>query len=90
MNKQYLIRIYRDTDDYPVRATFLYHDGELYKTIEHRDLVPCYCPDHSEYIEKLEENGYTQGFLPEEIQLAKELYEHRLNNIIEVKGEEKQ
>jgi hypothetical protein len=38
----------------------------------------------------LEENGYTQGFLPEEIQLAKELYEHRLNNIIEVKGEEKQ
>jgi hypothetical protein len=40
MNKQYLIRIYRDTDDYPVRATFLYHDGELYKTIEHRDLVP--------------------------------------------------
>lgn len=61
---------------------YLYHDGEFVErrqTWEGEEAV-------TEF-DKLESEGYTYGYMPEEVEEAKETYEHMLANIIEVKDE---
>lgn len=74
MKKQY--RIIPDCTTYGFE---LYHNGELIET------KTFYSSEHKEYIENignLESSGYIQGYLPEEVQIIKSVYEERLAKVI--------
>jgi hypothetical protein len=83
MKKQYRI----SELDWKTWRIDIYHDGtkiasETYLRIQD--------DEYNDRLDELEEQGYTYGYTIEEVENAKKLYEHKLKNIIEVKGEEKQ
>lgn len=77
MRKQYR---YRDWT-FGKKCLYIYHDG---KFIERKEL---WIDDFLDEQERLEDEGYTYGFLDGEVKEAKERYEYMLANIIEVKDE---
>lgn len=75
---------YRSQHTYSFKVfIYLYHDGELVETKKFWE-----DDEYLNFIENLELNGYTYGYKKEEVEEAKERYEHMLNNMIdEYKGE---
>lgn len=64
----------------------IYHDGikvssETYLRIQD--------DEYNDRRDELEAQGYAYGYTAREVELGKKLYEHRLNNIIEPKEDEK-
>lgn len=73
------------------RRLHLYEDGELIMIEEYQDSVPLYeSESFHERIEDLKSQGFTYGYTLTQVEDAKDLYEHKLNNIIELKEGEKQ
>ena len=60
----------------------LYRDGKLYQTCK------IWLDEKQEFIENLEEKGYTRGYLPEEVQEAEEYYLSRKEREINVSEEQ--
>lgn len=58
----------------------LYHDGELVERLY------VWGGEIFSRIKEMESRGYTLGYLPDEVEEAKNTYEHQLKNMI--KGEE--
>lgn len=80
MKKQYRT----DEPDWKSWRIDIYHDGvkvssETYLRIQD--------DEYNDRLDELEVQGYTYGYTPEEVALGKKLYEHRLNNVIDVKEE---
>lgn len=59
----------------------VYHDGELV------DRFYVWDEEIFDRIREMESSGYTFGYLPDEVEEAKNTYEHQLKNMI--KGEDK-
>ena len=81
MKKQYRT----DELDWKTWRIYIYHDGvkvgsETYLRIQD--------DEYNDRLDELEEQGYTYGYTPEEVENAKKLYEHKLKNIIKLEEEE--
>lgn len=83
MRKQYRIDSRHEGEDI-YRTTLLYHDGKLVDSVEHKDLVPIYAPDHCHFIEKIKKEGYTYGYTEEDLKTARERYFQVAHNQINV------
>lgn len=77
MKKQYRYNDYT----FGKKRLYIYHDG---KFVERKEL---WIDDFLDEQERLEDEGYTYGFLDGEVEEAKQRYEHMLANMIEVKYE---
>lgn len=77
MRKQYRYNDYT----FGKKCLYIYHDG---KFVERKEL---WIDDFLDEQERLEDEGYTYGFLDGEVEEAKQRYEHMLANMIEVKYE---
>ena len=62
----------------------IYHDGELIATEKFYD-----ADEFDERFNELKKAGYEQGFLPEEVQQVKEVYEKKLAKVIGSEPKEK-
>lgn len=73
MKKQFR---YREYDWYRC-ICYLYHDGKLIdkKIIDASEL--------SDYVDILKIQGYTKGFVKDEVEEAEKIYKNKLENIIE-------
>ena len=60
----------------------VYHDG---KKIISETFLRIQDDEFHNRLDYLEAQGYTYGYIPEEVDLVKRLYEHRLNNMLETK-----
>jgi hypothetical protein len=83
MKKQYRI----SELDWKTWRIDIYHDGvrvgsETYLRIQD--------DEYNDRLDELEAQGYTYGYIADEVECIKNLYKHRLNNMIEVKKEEEQ
>lgn len=65
---------------WPNYEIVLYHDGEKVG-VEKKSLLEC-----DEYLEELESQGYTRGYTAEDVEKARERYEHMYENRIERNG----
>ena len=77
MRKQYRYNDYT----FGKKRLYIYHDGELVETKEF------WIDDFLDEQEKLEGDGYTYGYLNGEVEEAKQQYEYKLENMIEVKSD---
>jgi hypothetical protein len=82
MKKQYRT----EEPDWKTWRIDIYHDG---KKIISETFLRIQDDEFNDRLDYLEAQGYTYGYIPEEVDLVKRLYEHRLNNMIDVKEEEK-
>jgi hypothetical protein len=82
MKKQYRT----EEPDWKTWRIDIYHDG---KKIISETFLRIQDDEFNDRLVYLEAQGYTYGYIPEEVDLVKRLYEHRLNNMIDVKKEEK-
>ena len=62
---------------WPYTIIQIYHDGQL---VEEKTLFQ---DEAGDYIEKLEQQGYTKGYTKQEVEESKQIYENQLQNIIE-------
>lgn len=76
MKKQY---DYYETR-WPYHEVVLYHDG-VKVTIERKDLL-----ELDDYLEQLENDGYTRGYIEEDVEEARRHWEHIYENRIERNG----
>lgn len=79
MKKQYRV-IDTDRVEWTIE---IYHDGELVATEKFYD-----ADEFDERFDELKKAGYEQGYLPEEVQQAKEVYEKKLAKVIEPEPKE--
>ena len=63
---------------WPYTIIQIYHDGQL---VEEKTLFQ---DEVSDYVEELEQQGYTKGYTKLEVEQSKQIYENQLANIIEV------
>jgi hypothetical protein len=82
MKKQYRT----EEPDWKTWRIDIYHDG---KKIISETFLRIQDDEFNDRLDYLEAQGYTYGYIPEEVDLVKRLYEHRLNNMIDVKEDEK-
>jgi hypothetical protein len=82
MKKQYRT----EEPDWKTWRIDIYHDG---KKIISETFLRIQDDEFNDRLDYLEAQGYTYGYIPEEVDLVKRLYEHRLNNMIEMKEAEK-
>ena len=64
---------------WPYTIIQIYHDGQL---VEEKVLTQ---DEAGDYIEELEQQGYTKGYTKQEVKESKQIYEYQLQNIIEEK-----
>ena len=62
---------------WPYTIIQIYHDGQL---VEEKALTQDKAGD---YIEELEQQGYTKGCTKQEVKESRQIYEYQLQNIIE-------
>ena len=62
---------------WPYTIIRIYHDGQL---VEEKILIQDEAVD---YIEGLEQQGYTKGYTKQEVEESRKIYENQLQNIIE-------
>ena len=74
MRKQYRYNDYT----FGKKRLYIYHDGKLVETKE------LWVDEFLDEQERLEDEGYTYGFLDGEVEEEKQRYEHMLANMIEV------
>ena len=63
---------------WPYTIIRIYHDGQL---VEEKTLFQ---DEAGDYIEELEQQGYTKGYTKQEVEESKRIYENQLQNIIKV------
>ena len=63
---------------WPYTIIQIYHDGQL---VEEKALTQ---DEAGDYIEELEQQGYTKGYTKQEVKESRQIYEYQLANIIEV------
>lgn len=78
MKKQYR---YNDCT-FGKKCLYIYHDGKI---VERKEL---WINDFLDEQERLKDEGYTYGYLNEEVKEAKQRYKRMLKNIIEIKVED--
>ena len=64
---------------WPYTIIQIYHDGQL---VEEKILIQ---DEVGDYIEGLEQQGYTKGYTKQEVEESRQIYENQLANIIEEK-----
>jgi hypothetical protein len=75
MKKQYRT----DEPDWKSWRIDIYHDG---KKIISETFLRIQEDEFNDRLDYLEAQGYTYGYIPEEVETIKSLYEHRLNNML--------
>lgn len=63
---------------WPYTIIQIYHDGQL---VEEKALSQ---DEVSDYVEELEQQGYTKGYTKQEVKESRQIYEYQLANIIEM------
>ena len=76
MKKQYRT----DEPDWKTWRIDIYHDGTK---ITSETFLRIQDDEYNDRLDELEAQGYTYGYTVEEVENAKKLYEHKLNNVID-------
>ena len=79
MEKQYRVI----TIENKTQVIEIYHNGNLISIEEYENIVPMYVSkEFCNRLYELRDQGYLEGYTPEEVNQAKQIYKNKLKNII--------